>query len=173
MRGPSERFQGRTLKVQLDRGGTLNLIPVDLAVAEMIDLSALGEPTLDEVFHLTSESPVGVHDAIGVALELVGINRFDVVRPAVELDHADRVFNRSLKYHAPYFGQRKIFERANVARFDVDRHQLGYPMDVGRLRPFIGHNLVAKRLEILESKVDFASPEFNVSPFVTPELVGA
>ena len=125
--------------------GQLNLIPVNIAIAEMLDLAALGERTLGEVFHVTSESPIGVRDVIGTTLELVGIERFEVVGPGTELDYPDRMFYRSLKFFAPNFGRRKIFERNNVARSRRDRHQLGYLLDVGRLREFIGHHLAKRR----------------------------
>jgi nucleoside-diphosphate-sugar epimerase len=138
-------FHSHPLKVRINREGTVNLIPVDIAVTEMRDLAALGARTLGQVFHITSESPLGVYDAVRVTLELAGVERFEVVGPGADLSLADRVFNRSLKSYAPYFDQRKIFERHNVARHGVDRHQFGYLMDLDRLHEFIGHYLAMRR----------------------------
>jgi thioester reductase-like protein len=172
MRGKSPGYcQNQTLKVRINREATINLIPVDIAVAEMFDLAALGARTFDEVFHITSESPVGVQDAVRLTLELVGVKRFEVVGPEADLNLVDRMFNRSLKFFAPYFGQRKIFERNNVARHGVDRHQLGYLMDLERLRGFIGHHLATRRVAPLEAEVGGFTPGLGISTVLIPEMM--
>jgi nucleoside-diphosphate-sugar epimerase len=166
----SDVFRGRTLKVQVDREGTLDLMPVDVAVAEMLDLAALGSRTLGQVFHVTSESPVRACDVFGTTLELIGIDRFEVVGPEADLDYADRMFNRSLKSYAAYFGRPKIFERDNVARYGVDRHQRGYLLDVGRLRQFIGHHLAARRPATVQTNVGVGAPVLEIGRFSAPEV---
>jgi hypothetical protein len=156
--------------VQIDRDGTVNLIPVDIAVAEMLELSGLGASTLGQVFHITSESPVGVHDAIRITLDLLDVERFEAVGPEAKLSVADRMFNRSLKFYAPYFGQRKIFERNNVARHGADHHQLGYLLDLEPLREFVGHHLSKRRPARVDGVLGAVAPRFGFDTLLIPEL---
>jgi nucleoside-diphosphate-sugar epimerase len=164
-------FQSRTLKVQLDRDGTLNMIPVDIAVAEMLDLATLGARTFGQVFHIISESPLSAHDAVRLTLEMVGVDRVEVVGPGADLNFADRMFNRSLKFYVPYFGQRKIFERSHVARHGVDCHQLGYLMDLDRLRSFIDHHLAMRRPAPVNAEVTLFASGLGVGNVLIPEMM--
>jgi nucleoside-diphosphate-sugar epimerase len=164
-------FHSRTLKVRLDREGTLDMIPVDIAVAEMLDLAAVGTRTFGQVFRITSESPVSAHDAVRLALEMVGVERVKVVGPDADFNFADRMFNRSLKFYAPYFGQRKIFERTRVARYGVDRHQLRYLMDLDRLRGFISHHLATRRVAPVEAEVGGFGLGLGIGNVSLPEMM--
>jgi thioester reductase-like protein len=62
------------------------IIPVDIAVAEMLDLATLGARTFGQVFHITSESPVSAHDAVRLTLEMRGVDRAEVVGPDTDLN---------------------------------------------------------------------------------------
>jgi hypothetical protein len=152
--------------MRLDSEGTLDMIPVDIAVAEMLDLAAVGTRTFGQFFHITSDSPVGAHDVVRLAREMVGVERVKVVGPDADFNFADRMFNRSLKFYAPYFGQRKIFERTRI-----DRHQVGYLMDLDRLRGFIGHHLATRRVAPVEARVGGFGLGLGISNVSLPEMM--
>jgi nucleoside-diphosphate-sugar epimerase len=62
------------------------MIPVDIAVAEMLELATLGVRTFGQVFHFTGESPVSTDDAVRPILETVGVDRVEVVGPDTDLN---------------------------------------------------------------------------------------
>ncbi len=147
-------FDRHKLKIQVHREGVLNLIPVDIAVAEMIDLCAAGVRTLSQVFHITSETPVSFCDMFQTVLSAVGIKSFELVGPEADLTTADRIYNRGLMFYMPYLNNRKIFDRSNVAMHGVDHHQVGFVLDVNRLQKFVRHYLEAQEEARLASGED-------------------
>jgi nucleoside-diphosphate-sugar epimerase len=62
------------------------MIPVDIAVAEMVVLATLAARTFGQVFHITSEPPVSAHDAVRFILETVAVDRAEVFGPDTDLN---------------------------------------------------------------------------------------
>jgi nucleoside-diphosphate-sugar epimerase len=137
-------FQRQPLRACLDRNATLDLIPVDLVVSEMLELHRLGAASLDQVFHVTSESPVSLFDWLSRVAALIGI-RIEFASDETSLSPLDRMFTKQLTAFAPYMTQRKVFDRSNVARYGADRRQLGQLLDVERLTLFAGRYLSERR----------------------------
>ncbi len=150
-------FKNNPLRVRVDRNATLNLIPIDIVIAEMIDLYRGGEKTLNQVFHITSESPVSLCDMAYAIPALLGITNVEIVDENLKLSALDRIFNRKLKVFNPYLMRRKTFDRSNVAKHGIDRHQLNYLLDLQRLMGFI--------------KSYFATLDSNFSPDAIPREV--
>ena len=136
--GRMPRTRGRVILLPVPRGSTLDLIPVDTVVAEMMALLDAGPSTLGHAFHLTSDTPlplVGVLDALSPLAGLT-IGQTDE-GPVDKL--ADLVMQR-LRHYAPYLGQIRHFDRRNVRAAGIAPQPL---FDVEALRPyvtsFIGH----------------------------------
>jgi nucleoside-diphosphate-sugar epimerase len=129
-------FDRHSLRVRFDRNATLNLIPIDFVVSEMIDLHLTGNETLNQVFHITSESPISFCDWLQKITPLLGINRIEMAADDDELCPLGALFTKQLRAYVPYVTQRKVFDRTNVSRYGVDRDQMGYLLDVDRLTSF-------------------------------------
>jgi nucleoside-diphosphate-sugar epimerase len=134
-------FDVNPLRVRCDRNATLDLIPIDLVVAELMDINRGGEQTFNQVFHITSESPVSVHDLLQKISSLLGIRSVAIVDDHAQLSLVDRLLDKQVRAFTPYLTQRKVFERRNAARHGMDRHQMGYLLDMGRMETFAKHYL--------------------------------
>ena len=132
----AQYFERVPLRVKLNRNATLNLIPVDIVVAEMLALEKHGESTVGQVFHLTSESPVSLNDVLRTVAHVLNISSVEIADGDAELGTIDRLFNKQVRVFAPYLTQRKVFDRTNVARYGVDTHQMNYLLDMERVRKF-------------------------------------
>jgi nucleoside-diphosphate-sugar epimerase len=130
-------------RLQVDREGVLNLIPVDIAVAEMLDLSARGVRSMGQTFHITCESPISTCDAFQTTFSALGIKRTDIVGPDAKLSSNDRILLRALRFFLPYVNSRKIFDRSHVFMHGCDHHQSQFIMDVNRLRSFVNYYIVS------------------------------
>jgi nucleoside-diphosphate-sugar epimerase len=138
-------FDRNPLRLRIDRNATLNFIPIDFVVTEMIDLHRRGSDTLNEVFHLTSDSPVSMCDWLTKLAPTLGIKRIELAADDSELSALDRMFNKQVKVFLPYMTQRKMFDRSNIARHGIDGHQMDYLLDTERLRCFASHYLADPR----------------------------
>jgi hypothetical protein len=134
-------FDRTPLRVLLNRNATLNLIPVDVVVAEMLELERHGESTVQQVFHVTSESPVSVNDVLRTIARLLNIRNVEIAGSITELQTIDKLFNKQVKAFWPYLMQRKVFDRANIARYGVDGHQMNYLLDMERVMNFASRYL--------------------------------
>ncbi len=130
--GRMPRTRGRVILLPVPRDSTLDLIPVDTVVAEMMALMDAGPSTLGHAFHLTSDTPlplVGVLDALSPLAGLT-IGRTDEA-PGDKL--AELVMQR-LRHYAPYLGQIRHFDRRNVRAAGIAPQPL---FDVEGLRPYV------------------------------------
>jgi nucleoside-diphosphate-sugar epimerase len=129
-------FDRHPLRVRIDRNATLNLIPVDFVVSEMIDVHQRGSATLNQAFHLTSESPISLCDWLKRFTPMVGIKRIEFADDDTGLTALDRMFTKQVKAFLPYMTQRKVFDRSNAARHRIDGRQMDYLLDLERLTSF-------------------------------------
>lgn len=143
--GDPSYFDRHALRVLLDREATINLVPVETAVAEMLDLGSRDSATFGQVFHITGEPSLGVYDLLQAVLPVLGIPRFELARSEDELMSIDRHLDRLAAPFRPYLSDRKVFDRSNVARFGADRHQAGRLMDLDRVRRLAADRLRARR----------------------------
>ena len=130
--GRMPRTRGRVILLPVPRDSTLDLIPVDTVVAEMMALMDAGPSTLGHAFHLTSDTPlplVGVLDALS---PLAGLTIGQTDETAGD-KLAELVMQR-LRHYAPYLGQIRHFDRRNVRAAGIAPQPL---FDVEGLRPFV------------------------------------
>jgi nucleoside-diphosphate-sugar epimerase len=129
-------FADRALRMCVDQGGHLNLIPVDVAIGEMADLAACGRATEGQVFHICSATPVNSLAALMTGLAMVGIGRVEWVARPADLSPLDRMLHRGLASFQAYLDGSKVFDRTNVARYGDDRHQRGYALTEEELKAY-------------------------------------
>jgi hypothetical protein len=65
----------------------------------------------------------------------------EIAGSITELQTIDKLFNKQVKAFWPYLMQRKVFDRANIARYGVDGHQMNYLLDMERVMNFASRYL--------------------------------
>ncbi len=131
--GRVQRHQGQSILLPLPPDATLDLIPVDVVVAEMIHLLDAGDATLDHAFHLTSDGPFSLIEVLSRLSPLAGFS-IDRQDEAAEVGRLARMLLQRLRHYTPYLGQIRRFDRGNVRAAGVPRQR---PLDVERLRDFV------------------------------------
>lgn len=132
--GRSGRAQGETILLPMPHDATLDLIPVDVVVAEMIELLEAGATSQGHAFHLTSDIPLPLVEVLRTLSPLAG---FTVGRLSEDDGPASKMAEflmQRLRYYMPYLGQTRSFDRSNVHRAGVTPQTL---LDVERLRHFV------------------------------------
>lgn len=119
---------------------SLNLIPVDLVVQEIMAVMAQGPATLGQAFHLTNERPLSIADIFFGIAPLTGIalecdpHATHGTRPG---DAVSALVTRSLRHYLPYLVQDRTFDRQNMHRCGASRYQQAFWLDLVELRRFI------------------------------------
>ena len=131
--GRVQRHQGQLILLPLPAGATLDLIPVDIVVAELSHLLEAGDATLGHAFHLTSDSPLSLIEVLATLSPMAGfsIDRQDEAEPVSRLGG---MLMQRLRHYTPYLGQVRRFDRGNVQAAGVPRQPT---LDVERLRDFV------------------------------------
>jgi hypothetical protein len=110
--------RGVVFRVRARSDATLNLIPVDWVVDEMLRIRAATEPD-GTVYHITHDKPVSIDELHEVLIPLCGLKRC-IVDPELaprELDAIERFIYRRLNAFRPYMMERDpVFDRSNVER---------------------------------------------------------
>jgi thioester reductase-like protein len=125
------------IRIPVQSNASLNLIPVDLAVLEMVDVIAAGEHSRNRVFHLTNERPVSLADLFFGVSPLTGVQLTCADESAKDTDQMSALVTRGLRHYLPYFRYSRTFERDNVHACGAARHQQEYWLDLVKLRHFV------------------------------------
>ncbi len=143
--GRSPRAQGAgEVLLPMQSGTTLDLIPVDVVVREILALVALGGESSNRTFHITSDAPLSLAEVLrelspmtGVAIGVMPGCRGDAgsVSPAAAL------VMRQLRFYMPYFLFARRFDRSNTV---LDGKATAFRLDVAQLRGFV-HSFVAQQ----------------------------
>ena len=134
--GQSKRTADRAIRLTVPAGATLDLIPVDMVVDEILGLMALGARSVDQTFHVTSASPLGLGDVLTRLAPMSGIAIGTGPEAAQPSPLGDRVM-RGLHYYLPYLSQVRRFGRHNVEALSVSDGQTALGLDVEALRGFV------------------------------------
>ncbi len=109
---------GPVFRVRARAEATLNIIPVDWVVDEMLRIRA-GSAPAGNVFHITHPRPITIREMHDVIMPLCGIARCDI-DPALEtcdLGQAEKFLFRRLNAFRPYMMESDpVFDRSNVER---------------------------------------------------------
>lgn len=126
------------VEIPTKRNASLNLIPIDLVVLEMMDVIAAGSLSFGRVFHLTNERPLSVADIFYGVSPLTGVRLSCGPERAVpQAKSTAALIFRGLRHYLPYFSYARTFDRSNVKLFGADRHQQQYWLDMVTLREFV------------------------------------
>ena len=137
---PRARTVGEVL-LPVTPGTTLDLIPVDIVVREMLALMALGDASADRTFHITSEAPLSLGEVLRELSPMSGVS-IGVMPPigigtGATADAASAVaalVMRQLRFYMPYFSFARRFDRRNAA---MGGEATSFRLDVGQLRGFV------------------------------------
>ena len=115
----------------------LNLVPIDLVVAEMLDIIECGGASLERTFHLTSEQPLSVGEILANVSPVTGVPLECSVQRPPRGDRLGALVTRSLRPYLPYLVQDRTFDRANVRACAVTNRQARRALDLPRLNRFV------------------------------------
>lgn len=140
------RRAGRIL-LPVPEGTTLDLIPVDVVVTEILALMALGGATRDQTYHITSESPLPLAEVLAELSPMSGVSVGVGGTSAPEAVAAAGVMMRRLRYYMPYFSFVRRFDRRNAPPCGAARP---FRLDVEQLRGFV-QSYVAEHARLPEA----------------------
>ncbi|HVN92012.1 MAG TPA: SDR family oxidoreductase [Candidatus Binataceae bacterium] len=124
------------IHLPFDPAATLDLIPVDIVVREMLLLLGGGEATYGKTFHLTNEEPLTLPDIIYSLSMLTGV-KISYTQPAEPAASGlGALIGRGIRHYAPYLRQIRHFDRSNVRLYGADRPQRNYRLDTEELKRF-------------------------------------
>ena len=146
-RSARARGAGRVL-LPVSAGATLDLIPVDVAVGEMLALSALGRASADRTFHVTAAEALPLGEVLRALTPMsgveVGVAGEDVATGGGEAagELAALVMHR-LRHYMPYFSHVRRFDRANAAAGGGETFRLDVAGLEGFVRSFVAQQEAA------------------------------
>ncbi len=114
-------------------GATLDLLPVDAVVTEILDLIAFGPATWNRTYHVTSDTPLPLAQVLSELSPMSGVAIKVSETDALETGTQAELMARRLRYYMPYFSIARCFDRHNAPpRRDMKRFRL----DIEQLRGF-------------------------------------
>jgi thioester reductase-like protein len=138
--GRSARGQeaGRVL-LPVPAGATLDLIPVDVAVGEMLALAALGEASRDRTFHVTAAAPLPLGAVLRALSPLSGVEIGVMGEDGTggEPGALARLVMHRLRHYMPYFSYVRRFDRRNAAAAGGEAFRLDVAGLGGFVRSFV------------------------------------
>lgn len=94
----------------VEKGTTLDLIPVDVVADEVVALIAAGTATAGHTFHVTGADPLQLADVLRELTPMSGV-AIAVNGPDGPLSPAAKLVMRRLHYYTSYFGFARRFDR--------------------------------------------------------------
>ena len=120
------------IRLPIPHGTTLDLLPVDTVVDEMLALIALGSRSEGKTFHITSAAPLDLAD---VLRELTPMSGISIGVGEGTASRTAALVMRSLHHYLPYFSYVRRFARDNAAASGAPA--AGFRLDVDGLRTFL------------------------------------
>ncbi|MGI4977936.1 MAG: SDR family oxidoreductase [Janthinobacterium lividum] len=129
-RSAQAKGAGRIL-LPVPAGATLDLIPVDAVVDEMLALAAGGEATANRTFHVTAAEPLALADVLRELSPMSGVP-LGVTEPGAGGAKAvlAELVMRRLRDYMPYLSYARRFERSAAP-------EGGFRLDVAGLQGFV------------------------------------
>jgi hypothetical protein len=101
---------------------TINLVPVDWVVSQLVSLIALG--TFGEIYHITHPDPPLSSWVLGVIFDYLNVRGISYADPAGGLQgrgngearHLQRLFDKQTDIFAPYLTEEKPFDASSVVK---------------------------------------------------------
>ena len=126
-----------SVRLRSNPEAALDLVPIDLVVAEMLDIIERGGRSLERTFHLTSEQPLSVGEVFASVSPVTGVPvKCSLQRPP-RSDRLGALITRTLRPYLPYLVQDRTFDRANVRAGAVTNRQARRALDLPQLSRFV------------------------------------
>lgn len=150
--GGAKRRDRSPIHLPVPSGATLDLIPVDVVVTEMLDLIGLGPRSTGETYHLTSAVPLSLAAVLSELTPMSGLSIGSSAAPG-QPSRLTALVMRSLHHYMPYFAQVRHFARHQAGARGVPGASSGLALDIAGLRAFLTPYLAdhAIRLAALEA----------------------
>jgi thioester reductase-like protein len=126
------------LRLPFGHNATLDLMPIDLVVKEIMSLINAGSLTCDKTFHITNENPLILPDIISTLSRLTGVPVSYTEPASGGGSGCSALVARALQHYAPYLSQVRRFDRRNVSAVGAGRFQSCYRLDAPELQKFVG-----------------------------------
>lgn len=134
-RGMMKRTQARLLdetsvKVQLQVGAPVDLVPVDRVVENAVTIMQATDPAPGEVdyYHLTNPLAPEVDRVVTLMFAELGLRAPTFVEPTADLEWLDERFNRRIGFYRSYMRGDRTFDRSNVEQQVGTEPESGYAM---------------------------------------------
>ena len=124
------------------KGTTLDLIPIDMVVDDIVGVIGGGEATTGRTFHITAAEPLQLADVLRELTPLSGV-AIEVNGREAPLSATAKLVMRSLRYYMPYFAHARRFDRSNT---EAALGRAGYRMSLVDLGGFVRSYLAQKEL---------------------------
>ena len=123
----------QTIRLPVEEGTTLDLIPVDFVAEEVMDLIAAGSATANRTFHVTGSNPLRLADVLRELTPMSGLS-IEANGSAAPPSIAANLIMRRLRHYMPYFSMSRRFDQANL---QAGLGHLRYQMNIEKLRDFV------------------------------------
>jgi nucleoside-diphosphate-sugar epimerase len=104
----------RPIRMLVDPGTPLNLVPVDAVVAQMVGIA--GCAGTNRIFHVTNSTPPTVRAVLRQVFVLAGLPEPEYVADPALLDDVDRMFAEGISFYRSCLVGAKAFDRDNTDR---------------------------------------------------------
>lgn len=142
-RGMMQRTQSRLLgetsiKVQLQVGAPVDLVPIDRVVDNAVTIMHATDPAPGEVdyYHLTNPLAPQVDRVVSLMFEELGLCAPSFVDEHDELEWLDERFNRRIGFYRSYMRGDRTFDRSNVEHRVGPESSVAYAMTDDVLRDY-------------------------------------
>jgi nucleoside-diphosphate-sugar epimerase len=109
-------IQGKSLKLFVDAGTELNLIPIDRVAANAVTIAQDVNPPPLGYFHLSNPTAPQADLTTEVMFETSGLARPTFVKDSTGFDWLDDKFNSRIEFYRSYLTGFRTFDRTNTAR---------------------------------------------------------
>lgn len=109
-------IQEKSLKVFVDAGTELNLIPIDRVAANAVTIAQVPHPPPISYFHLSNPTAPQADTTVDVMFETVGLARPTFVKDAASFDWLDEKFNSRVTFYRSYLTGFRTFDRTSTVR---------------------------------------------------------
>lgn len=123
-------MQRKALRLRLDVGAQLDLVPIDRVVENAVTIALSGRLSAGELayFHLTNPHAPIMEQVIATMFDVVGLAAPVFASDKSEFDWIDDKFNERIDFYRSYLIGHKVFDRSQVARIVGDEPRKPYEL---------------------------------------------
>ncbi len=122
-RTQEDLLKNEALRLRVDVGCAVDLVPVDRVVANAVSVWLATQTSQQvgqaEFYHLNNPTPPTIDSLLDLMFQMVGIKKPIYLaneQQMAEMQWLDEQFNTRIEFYRTYFRNEKIFERDNTAR---------------------------------------------------------